>query len=100
MPDPLTLTLVGSVALTEGIKFLYGQAGEIMKRWRERRAANLDESKPAQPTDVRLPEAFDGQLTEPEIHFDEVERLQHSLIELRSKLSNYADGTLEVTEPD
>ena len=47
-----------------------------------------------------LPEVFEGQLIEPEIHFDEVERLQPSLIELRGKLSNYNDGTLEITDRD
>jgi hypothetical protein len=30
MTDPLTLTAAGAVALTEGIKFLYGQAGEAL----------------------------------------------------------------------
>ena len=37
--DPFTLAAVGAVAITEGIKFLYGQAGEVLKRWRERKAA-------------------------------------------------------------
>ena len=36
MSEPLTLTGVGVVVLTEGIKFLYAQAGESLKRWRER----------------------------------------------------------------
>ena len=39
MADPFTLGAVGAVVLTEGIKFLYGQAGEALKRWRERKAA-------------------------------------------------------------
>ena len=39
MVDPLTLSTIGAVALTEGIKFLYEQAGEVLKRWRERKDA-------------------------------------------------------------
>jgi hypothetical protein len=41
MPEPVTITLavVGTAALKEGVKFLYGQAGELLKRWREKREA-------------------------------------------------------------
>ena len=39
MPDPVTLAAVGGFALTEGIKFLYGQAGEALKHWQERKKA-------------------------------------------------------------
>ena len=35
MPEPVTLTAaaIGAAALTEGIKFLYGQAGEILNNF-------------------------------------------------------------------
>ena len=36
MVEPLTLTTVSTVILTEGIKFLYGQATEALKAWRGR----------------------------------------------------------------
>jgi len=42
MIDPLTISAIGAVAITEGIKFLYGQAGELLKRWRERKDAAKD----------------------------------------------------------
>jgi hypothetical protein len=38
MADPLTLAVLGGVAAGKGIKFLYGQAAELLKAWRERRA--------------------------------------------------------------
>jgi len=46
MSDPTTLSAaaIGAAALTEGIKFLYGQAGEILKRWRERKDKAAQES--------------------------------------------------------
>ena len=62
--DPLTLAAVGAVALTEGIKFLYGQAGEALKRWRARQQAASAEA----PVAVELPaDAFEGRLHDPRL---------------------------------
>jgi hypothetical protein len=91
MADPFTLTAVGAVVLTEGIKFLYGQAGDALKRWRERKAAG--KSAGVEPVDVQLPsEAFAGQLERPQLHFDAVERLEQELRDLRTAVADYADG--------
>lgn len=95
MVDPLTISAIGAVAITEGIKFLYGQASEILKRWRERKDAAKDASIPLNNTeslDVKLPPVFEGQLSAPQIHFDAVERVEEQLRELRRDLSDYADG--------
>jgi len=95
MLDPLTLSAIGAVAITEGIKFLYGQTGELLKRWRERRDAAKDTSiqlNKTEPADVELPLVFEGQLSAPQIHFDAVERVEEQLRELRKDLSDYADG--------
>ncbi len=65
MVDPLSITAIGAVAITEGIKFLYGQAGEILKRWRERKDADKDAStqqNKTEPVNVKLPVVFEGQL--------------------------------------
>ena len=35
MVDPLSLTVLTGVALTEGIKFLYGQVTDLLKRRRD-----------------------------------------------------------------
>src|SRR5689334_19397449 len=37
MADPFTLGAIGALALTEGIKFLYTQAGALIDSWRKRR---------------------------------------------------------------
>ena len=44
MPETITLAMLGAAALTQGVNFLYGQAGELLKRRRDRRekAAALD----------------------------------------------------------
>jgi hypothetical protein len=101
--EPITLAAVGTVALTEGIKFLYTQAGEVLKRWRERRdhdestAAKADASE---PIDIELPEAFEGQLSEPKIHFDVLTRLDEDLRETRKNLADYAEGIEVVDDSD
>src|SRR5947209_12525557 len=110
MPEPITLAVVGAVALTEGVKFLYGQAGDILKRWRERRdAANKAEGEASkdvtqpeakEPVEVKLPEVFEGQLSSPAIHYDAVEKLQEPMDELCDKLSGYAEGRKKVDASD
>ncbi len=103
MLDPLTLSAISAVAITEGIKFLYGQAGEILKRWRERKDTAKDASiqlSNTEPIDVMLPPVFEGQLSAPHIHFDAVERVEEQLRELRKDLSDYADGIEFVDDKD
>src|SRR6266702_260584 len=95
MVDPLSITAIGAVAITEGIKFLYGQAGEILKSWRGRKDAAKNASNQlnnTEPMDVKLPQVFEGQLSTPHIHFDVVEQVEDQLRELRKDLSDYADG--------
>src|SRR4029453_12668768 len=78
MADPLTLAAVGALALAEGIKFLYGQAGEVLKRWRERKATAATGPTPvaSEPVAVELPAAaFDGRLRDPRLDFRVVARL-------------------------
>jgi hypothetical protein len=103
MADPLTLAAVGAVALTEGIKFLYGQAGEALKRWRERKAAKAAAGEPAAavPVSVQLPAgAFEGELQEPQLHLEAVARLEQELRDLRAAVADYAQGIDEVDPND
>jgi hypothetical protein len=74
MPEPVTITLavVGTVALKEGVKFLYGQAGELLKLWRERRdAVKTIPLQTSEPTVMEFPgDIFEGPLDAPQIHYD------------------------------
>src|SRR5215211_829807 len=84
--EPITLTLVGTVALTEGIKFLYSQATEILRRRSERREEEkvTDQLAAAEPIDIELPDdAFEGQLSDPQIHFDALDRVEGRLKQVR-----------------
>lgn len=99
MPDPITLSSVGTAVLTEGVKFLYKQAGEILKRWMKRgetreAAAQTGETE---ALELELSNAFDGQLVAPKIHFKAVKVLENELRELRKGFTDYIE---EIDEAD
>jgi hypothetical protein len=97
MADPFTLAAVGAVALTEGFKFWYQQAGETIKRWQQRMAA-VKGAEPV-PVKVELPStAFAGQLEQPRLNFEVVARLEEDLKDLRATLA--ADGAEQVDTAD
>ena len=86
------LATAGVFALTEGVKFLYAQAGEALKWWRERKdrkdaAATTEEVAVAPPA-----EAFPQASPTVELDANAVENLEAELRELRKELSGYADG--------
>ncbi|GAA3346119.1 hypothetical protein GCM10020358_55870 [Amorphoplanes nipponensis] len=90
MADPFTLGAVGGVVLSEAIKFLYGQAGELIKLRREKRVkkTTTDAQVFATPTELQEPD--------PELaaHFEP------DLRELRHALADYADGVDPVETSD
>lgn len=96
MADPLTLAAVGAVALTEGVKFLYSQAGEALKAWREMRKSN------SASVDVEIdpPDAFEQAPRRAEIDFNAVERLERELRELRAAFAEVYAGLDEIDEND
>jgi hypothetical protein len=111
MADPVTLAAVGAIALTEGIKFLYGQAGEALKHWQERKkaraaaaaeaGATVEAAAAVEPVQVALPAAaFEGQLKDPRLHLEAVERLEQDLRDLRAAVADYAQGIDEVDPKD
>jgi hypothetical protein len=103
MADPITLALVGTVALTEGIKFLYGQASEILKLWRARKETSKtgDASSEPKSVEVKLPEAvFEGQLSDPKVHFENIPRLEKHLDGLCDDLSGYAEERKTISKQD
>jgi hypothetical protein len=104
MPEPVTITLaaVGMAAITEGIKFLYGQASELLK-WRheKHRAAEGTQVGPnEQPKLMPRPDVFEP---DPMLaSFDEgaLERLAGPMDELCDKLSGIVTGRTEVVISD
>lgn len=103
MVDPLTLSAVGAVAITEGIKFLYGQAADLIKRWLDHKDAAKNASaqlSETEPVEVRLPDVFAGQLAQLQIHYDVMDRIGEELRGLRRDLADYADGIEKVNMDD
>jgi hypothetical protein len=57
MSEPVTFSVLGGWAALEGIKFLYGQAAEVLKAWRDRRS----QAPPAQlVVPIMATEVLDG----------------------------------------
>jgi len=104
MPEPVTITLaaVGMAAITEGIKFLYDQAGELLKWRREKRkAAEGAQATPSpQPTLVARPGVFEPDPTLPNVDEAELERLAKPMGELCNALSGIVAGRTEVDPGD
>lgn len=90
MVEPLSWAVLGALVATEGIKFLYGQATEVLKRRRERKAGK--EAEAAEPIAVPADAPLQGRLEPPQVDFDVADRLQDEIKALRSALADYADG--------
>ncbi|MFD3504436.1 hypothetical protein [Streptomyces sp. NPDC058678] len=90
MPDPITLVAIGAAALSEGVKFLYGQAGEVLKQRRERKAKAVE-----LPAD--LFETPSGAL---QLDLVRAGELEAELRELRRALSEYGQGVDEIDLQD
>ena len=98
MADPLTWTVVGSTVVVEGIKFLYGQMTEVMKRL----AAKRD--KPAEPATlpepVALPTVFAQEGETRQANLVTAEQLEDEMFQLHGDLAAYAEGLRKPKEGD
>jgi hypothetical protein len=95
MVDPFSLGALGALAATEGIKFLYSQAAEVLKRWRAREAGKEAEAQAQIP--VASPEVLNGTLTRLTVDFSALDRLHGDIRMLAGVLGNYVGG---LEEPD
>jgi hypothetical protein len=83
MIEPFSIGALGAIALTDGIKFLYAQAGEILKRRRERQAT-------ADPAPAA--ELLEGELAPLQLDPAAADELTEELRRLRRQLADIADG--------
>jgi hypothetical protein len=90
--DPLTLSVLGATALTEGIKFLYSQATELLKRRHEK-------AKTVASTEVVLP-ALEGKLEPLRPDAEVVEQVKSELRRLRHVLQDYVDDIAPIDPQD
>ena len=91
MVEPFSLGALGAIALTDGIKFLYAQAGEILKRRRERK--ETADTPPA-------PGLLEGELAPLNLDPAAADELAGDLRDLRHRLADYADDIEPAEETD
>lgn len=94
--EPLTLSALTGAALTEGIKFLYSQAGEVLRR----RRAHKEEMASDEPIDIVPSDVLDGALERVKPDWTAFDRFEASIRDLRRTLSDFADGADEVDPRD
>ena len=96
MIEPISLTAVGVFALTEGIKFLYTEAGELLKHRRENKEGTRQEG--AEP-ELRPPaDLIEGTVDPARPNEERLERLADELQKRRRSLTDYADD-VEAVDP-
>lgn len=89
--DPI-LTTVGVAALTEGVKFLYAQATEVLKSWRAGR-----QGEPAAPAVVPAPPGVSvGPSAEPPLPVPRDAMMEDTLLDLRDMVEQVRDGTVDI----
>jgi hypothetical protein len=95
--DPVSISVLGGVALSEGIKFLYGQVSELLRRRRDRleQAASRPLTVPAEQ-----PAALDGPMVPGPVDLSVVDSHEDQVLALASGLSNYANGLVAVDPAD
>jgi len=92
LTEGLNMAALGSAALGEGIKFLYAQAAEALKRWRERQ----DRPAPSPPPTPPTPPVFTDSTGSLAFHLVKVEALEEPLRKLMHSLADYAAGNKPV----
>jgi len=96
MADPLSLAVLGGAAATEGIKFLYGQAAEVIKAWRARRKDR------EQPLEVPIVDTsvLDAQPTGTTVNPAVLTQAHTTMLELWQQLAPYAQDLENVEDTD
>lgn len=97
--DPISLAALGGVAVSEGVKFLYNQATEVLKRRRERKEGKDEEA--GEPVSIEgSGDLLEGSLQSPSISFEKLDQVADDLEALRSLLEDQARRPAGWEAPD
>ncbi|ALV32234.1 hypothetical protein [Streptomyces sp. CdTB01] len=102
MPDPVTWGVLGGIAAKDGITFLYEQASELLKAWRERRQAVAAGATPPEELTVPVVQntVLDGEVIDPVADARLLDRESRVLVRLLGALSPYAQGQVDIEPAD
>jgi hypothetical protein len=96
--DPLSLTALAGLALSEGIKFLYTQASEVLKKRRERQEGKEEEAHEPVPLQASG-DLLEGALQPPTVDFEKLDQVAGDLEALRAVLEKQAVGATPAEAP-
>jgi hypothetical protein len=101
MADPVTLAFLGGAAATEGVKFLYAQAGELLKAWRTRREERRRDALEVPIVETGALDADpNGTQDGAEVDAEILDRHGEAMVELWARLAPYAQGLRDVDVRD
>jgi hypothetical protein len=102
MADPLTLAVLGGLVATEGVKFLFSQASDVLKAWRERRAKKAagEETADQLEVPVKSSDALDAAPTGQEVDLAVIEQQNQAVLELIGRLAPYANDLADIDVED
>lgn len=104
MSTTITLATVGLAVITEGVKFLYGQATELLKIHRQKKELKEEKEKETKNSidsllAAKCPDAFEGNLSIPlQVDENTLFALEPQLRSLRKDVSDYAEEIEEIDQ--
>lgn len=99
--DPFSASALGAAALIQGIGFLYSQAGELLRRRRDRKQSPAAAAEPiAIPSAEAEKQPLAGQLTAGPVDEQALDQHASQLAKLWGLLAPYATGLADVDPAD
>jgi hypothetical protein len=98
--DPLSVAALGAAVLTQGIGFLYGQVGELLRRHRDRRQSAAAAGQMEIPPAEEAGQVLAGQLTAGPVDEQALDEHANQLAKLWGLLAPYASGLTPVDPAD
>jgi hypothetical protein len=99
-PTGISLNSTAGLVLSEGVKFLYGQATDLLRRRQDRKDRRAGDPSDALPPLVVPPYLLQGELSARHVDDGVLARYEGQLAEMRRVLSDYVDGIRQITHSD
>jgi hypothetical protein len=100
MADSVSWESFGNAAVTQGISFLYGQAADLIRRWRDRKSGKSEDTLKVTPAPGVDQTVLAGQLQYSPIDEDALAGNMDNLLWLTERLGSYVSGIREIDSTD